>query len=142
MAMDADDFTGCKLALLFADTIVVYQRDNHDGIPFPGLWDLPGGGREGDETPEQCVLRELAEEFSINLSPQRLDLQEIYRAPIDGRKAYFFTAQLLEGELRGIKLGGEGRCWQLMSIAEFVVHEGAIPHLRDLVKKNLPDDCY
>ena len=135
--MELGDFSGCKLALFFGDAILVYERDNFEGIPYRGLWDLPGGGREGSETPEQCVLRELTEEFSIALTPSRLTLQEIYQAPIDGRTAYFFMAELLEGELQSIKLGAEGRRWQLMPITEFIRHKKAIPHLRELVEKNL-----
>ena len=44
-------FHGVKAALLFGDKILVYKRDDKPGLRFANLWDMPGGGREGDETP-------------------------------------------------------------------------------------------
>jgi 8-oxo-dGTP diphosphatase len=60
---DGADFAGAKLAALVDGHILTYRRDHKPGIPWPGLIDLPGGGREGDESPSACVLRELQEEF-------------------------------------------------------------------------------
>ena len=51
-------FVGCKLALIHGPLILTYLRDDRPGLPWAGLWDLSGGGREGQETPEACVLRE------------------------------------------------------------------------------------
>ena len=65
------EFNGCKLAALYEDKILTYLRDDIAYIPFPNQYDLPGGGREGDETPEDCVLRELHEEFGLLLSANR-----------------------------------------------------------------------
>lgn len=47
--------------------ILLQQRD--DPVPPAGIgrWALPGGGREGDETPEQTARREFLEETGIDL---------------------------------------------------------------------------
>ena len=55
-------FSGAKLALFLGADLLVIKRDDRPDIPYPGYWDLPGGGREGDETPQACALRETYEE--------------------------------------------------------------------------------
>ena len=54
-------FDGAKLALFLGKDLVVILRDDKPDIPYPAHWDLPGGGREGAETPEACALRETYE---------------------------------------------------------------------------------
>jgi mutator protein MutT len=43
--------------------ILIAQRNAHDRLAFK--WEFPGGKLEADETPEQCIVRELHEELSI-----------------------------------------------------------------------------
>jgi len=66
------DFVGAKAALICGDRVLTYLRDDKPGLPWRGMWDLPGGGREGDETAEACLLREVEEEFGLRLLPDRL----------------------------------------------------------------------
>ncbi|MDN5568889.1 MAG: NUDIX domain-containing protein, partial [Paracoccus sp. (in: a-proteobacteria)] len=66
------DFNGTKLLLTSGPQMLVYLRDDRPDLPFPAHWDLPGGGREGNETPIACALRELDEEFSLLLPPEAL----------------------------------------------------------------------
>ena len=46
----------------------------------PDQWMIPGGGIEGDETPEECCVREFAEETGVLVKPGRcfLILSEFY----------------------------------------------------------------
>ena len=66
------DFSGCKIALLHGDIILTILRDDIPTIPYPNMWDLPGGGREGNETPFECVAREVYEELNIQLSKEEV----------------------------------------------------------------------
>jgi len=43
--------------------VLVYRRDNTPTLPFPDHLDLLGGHLEPGETPEQTVVREMAEEL-------------------------------------------------------------------------------
>ena len=41
------EFSGCKIALLRDDKLLTILRDDKVSIPYPNMWELPGGGREG-----------------------------------------------------------------------------------------------
>ncbi len=43
--------------------VLLYRRDNTPTIPYPNYLDILGGHLEAGETPEQTVVRELAEEL-------------------------------------------------------------------------------
>lgn len=70
--MTVSGFVGAKAALFYGDCVLTLQRDDIAGLAWAGHWDLPVGGREEGETPEACVLREIAEEVSLSLPAGRL----------------------------------------------------------------------
>lgn len=128
-----DDFSGAKVVILSSDRLVTLKRDDDPGIPWPGLWDLPGGGREGAETAEACVIRETREETGLVLSPDRI----VHRARYGDRA--FFGAEwpgLTEADLR---LGDEGQALVLMPVTEFLLRSDAIPPLRDRLARFLAE---
>lgn len=125
-----EDFTACKLAYILEDRLLVYLRDDFAHIPFPNMWDFPGGMREGNETPEQCVLRELEEEFSIKLDESRLIYKKVGVNFNNTGNSYFFVAYGKQEEIDAIVFSDEGQYWQLMDVAEFVEHPMAIDRLK------------
>ena len=128
--MSEPAFRGCKLALIHDGALLVYTRDRKPDIVFPGMIDFPGGGREGEETPEECVLRELHEEFGIRLAQERLVYRQRYEIPDSGGFAWFFGGRLFAEEIRNIRFGDEGSHWQLIAIEEFLEHPEGISHLK------------
>jgi len=124
------NFTACKLAYILNGQLLVYLRDDFAHIPFPNMWDFPGGVREGDETPEQCVLRELEEEFGITLDSSRLIYKKIGVNFNNTGNSYFFVAEGKREEIAAIVFSDEGQYWQLMDIAEFLEHPLAIDRLK------------
>lgn len=125
-----ENFTACKLAYILDGQLLVYLRDDFAHIPFPNMWDFPGGVREGDETPEQCVLRELEEEFGIILEESRLIYKKIGVNFNNTGNSYFFVAEGQREEIEAIVFSEEGQYWQLMGIAEFLEHPSAIGRLK------------
>jgi 8-oxo-dGTP diphosphatase len=125
--MDQADFSGTKLFLLCEDRLLVYRRDDRPDISFPNCWDLPGGGREGDESPEACVLRELNEEFGLEFSDDRLHWKRRYASWRSGdADSVFFAAELAEAEVAAIRFGNEGQYWQMMAVLEYLQSENSI----------------
>ena len=68
MEIEISDFTGCKIVLFCGDKLLTILRDDKSNIPYPNTWELPGGGREGDETSFECAAREVYEELGIHLT--------------------------------------------------------------------------
>ncbi|MFG2490795.1 NUDIX domain-containing protein [Streptomyces caniferus] len=46
---------------------LLHLRDNIPGICHPGTWSMVGGHREGDETLEETIARELREEAGLTV---------------------------------------------------------------------------
>ena len=131
MKWDGAAFGGAKLAAMCGNALLVYRRDDRPDIPFPGLLDLPGGGREGDESPAECVLRELAKEFDISLATDRLHYARANLLGDGSTLSWFFAVHLSEEEVAAVKFGDEGQDWALMPAADYIADEDAVPPLRD-----------
>ena len=140
LADDISPFKGAKIALLYQGQLIAYQRDQKPDIPFPGMWDLPGGGREEGETPMECAIRETQEEFDITIDPEWIVWERHYPAPISTDPGSYFFVAKLEGGFGPIRFGDEGQQWAIMPIAEFLDHSEVVEslksRLRDYLLKN------
>lgn len=126
-----DAFHGAKIALFIGEGLLVYLREDTPRIPWPGFWDLPGGGREGAESPVECVLRETQEEFGLTLAGDDL----VYSRAEDalqgaGAASWFFAAHLPAAAARQVCFGTEGQFWRLVRPEAYLRHLRAVPHLR------------
>ncbi|MEM8694926.1 MAG: NUDIX hydrolase [Pseudomonadota bacterium] len=138
--MTASAFSGAKLALICEDALLVYLRDDRDDIPFPGKWDFPGGGREGDERPEHCAVRELKEEFGLDFDTGEIIWSRRYESWHGGdADSYFFVARISKDEISKVQFGDEGQYWRLMPITEYLSSPDAINHLSDRLLDFLAD---
>ncbi|MFA9231909.1 MAG: NUDIX hydrolase [Microgenomates group bacterium] len=135
------DFVGAKVALVCGDKILVYLRDDKPGLPWAAKWDLPGGGREGEESPETCALRELEEEFGLVLTAARLIWGQRFPSMISPeRLAWFFAGHITPEDIAAIRFGTEGQTWEMMPIPAYLAHPAGIPdmqHRASLAMANL-----
>jgi len=121
------DFQGCKIALICGDKVLTILRDDKDDIPCPNMWELPGGGREGNESPFECAAREVYEELGIHLDEDCLLWSKIYPSVIFKDKQSVFMV----GQLR--------QAYKLMPIEEFLKSKQAVPQLQGRLRDYLEE---
>ena len=126
------DFQGCKIALICGDKVLTILRDDKDDIPCPNMWELPGGGREGNESPFECAAREVYEELGIHLDEDCLLWSKAYPSMLyKGRQSVFMVGELSQEQFDNIVFGDEGQGYKLMSIEEFLASSQVVPQLQD-----------
>ncbi len=128
---DGAPFGGARIAAIFGDALLVYARDDTPDVPFPDMLDLPGGGREAEETPARCATRELFQTFGVRLDVDRLHYHRAYRLGDGVTISHFFAAYLTEMEVAAVRFGDGGQDWALMPIVDFIADEDAVPQLRE-----------
>ena len=138
MEIKISDFTGSKIALICGDKVLTILRDDKDDIPCPNMWELPGGGREGNESPFECAAREVYEELGIHLTEDCLLWSKIYPSVIfEGKQSVFMVGQLRQEQFDNITFGDEGQGYQLMNVEEFLSSSQVVPQLQERLKDYL-----
>lgn len=134
------DFTGCKIALICDGRILTILRDDKPTIPWPNLWELPGGGREGNETPFECVAREVYEELNIQLSKDDIVWSRLYPSMLDeNKKSVFLVGKLTQEQFDSITFGDEGQGYRLVSFEEFLTSDRVVPQLQGRLRDYLEE---
>ena len=126
------EFSGSKIALICDDKLLTILRDDKASIPYPNMWELPGGGREGEETPFECVQREVFEELSLKLEETDIVWAKDYQGMLDPDKtSIFMVGTITQEEFANIVFGDEGQAYQMMDVSQFLSDEKVIPQLKD-----------
>jgi len=132
------EFSGCKIALLCEDRLLTILRDDIPTIPWPNMWELPGGGREGEETPFECVQREVFEELGLKLKEVDIFWVKEYQGMLDSDKtSIFMVGTITQEECAKIVFGDEGQAYQMMDVSQFLSDKKVIPQLQDRLKDYL-----
>lgn len=79
------------------------------GAHLAGLWEFPGGKLEGDESPVECLVREIEEELGVRVRAGRIMEVVHHRYSDRAVLLLFYDCQLIEGEPR--PLGCEELRW-------------------------------
>ena len=125
------EFSGCKIALLCDDKLLTILRDDKASIPYPNMWELPGGGREDEETPFECVQREVFEELSLKLEEADILWVKEYQGMLDPDKtSIFMVGTITQEDFASIVFGDEGQAYQMMDVSQFLSDEKVIPQLQ------------
>ncbi len=131
------NFFGVKGLVFIGDKILVYRRDNKTKI-CPLLIDLPGGGREGKETPLETFSREVKEEFGININKDDVVFAKKYQGIVDSSlQHYFFITKSLNIKETDLILGNEGVEFYLLYPQTYLELTDAVENQQKRVKEYL-----
>jgi ADP-ribose pyrophosphatase YjhB (NUDIX family) len=97
-------------AIIKDDHILLIQHREHaSGRTY---WVIPGGGREGSETEEACVKREMLEETGLTVSIERLLLDEAGQSPGVYQWYRTYLCRVVSGEAKpGYEPEEEAASW-------------------------------
>ena len=95
--------------------------------PFKGMWAVPGGRIEDDETAEACLIREMEEETGLKVEPVKLT--GIYSDPNRDPRLVIAAAYLvrrISGEPKAGDDAGEIKWFDLGSLPELCADHSKI----------------
>ena len=115
---------------------VLLQKRDLNTKANPGLWGFFGGSSEGEETPEQSIIRELKEELNIDVMPGSLQPLRTYFNEKFKRQSYIFV---IESELKKSEMvlaEGEDFDWiSLENVLSYDLTENTRKSLEVLIEK-------
>jgi len=89
-----------RAIIYFGDKIATMYREKNDRI----FYTFPGGGMEENESEEDCVVREVMEEFGMTIKP----LKKVYTYENQISIEHFYICEWISGEFGS----GEGEEYQ------------------------------
>lgn len=109
---------GAGIILLNSNNeVLLLLRDDKPEIPFPNMWDIPGGKVEENETPEKAICREMNEELGLT----DLGKFELFKIITSAKITdYIFWKRL---DLNTSKIDSkEGQCIEFFDLEEIKKH--------------------
>jgi len=90
--------TEVTCAIIMEDgKVLITQRS--ESMPHPLQWEFPGGKMKPGESPERCIIREIAEELNVKISVEQLLPTVEYAYPGKEIRLIPFICNLVSGEI-------------------------------------------
>jgi UDPglucose 6-dehydrogenase len=113
--------------------------------PFKGLWSLPGGFVEHDETVEESLVREVEEETGLKVKPLRIIgvFSHPLRSPVKHVVAICYESTILGGELKARSESAEVKFFPMESLPKLAFdHEKILREYLKLKNASCKDEEY
>ena len=112
-------------AVIFHQGKLLLTRRKAD-VPYPLLWEFPGGKVEPEEDPRDCIVREIREELAIEVAVAGVYEVVYHRYPERAVLVVAYLCQWLSGEI--IDLDVAEHCWsQPSELMQFRLLPADIP---------------
>lgn len=119
-----------------ADEYLMLHRTKKENDPSQGKWIGVGGKFEADETPEECLLREVYEETGLTLTGFRFcGIVTFLSDEWESEYMHLFTADKFKGTLRDCN-EGELAWVPKNKVLDLNLWEGDRLFLRELIANN------
>lgn len=127
------NFHGVKGLVFIGEKFIVYRRDNNTKS-FPFYIDLPGGGKENNESAFETFKRETKEEFGIDISKDNIVYAKQYISAMDNTKeSYFIVVKTDNTKQKDIIFGDEGIEYFLLTPEDYLKLNDSIPRQKEKV---------
>ncbi len=90
------EITVVAAAIIHKNKLLVTQRGSGS---FQGMWELPGGKVENNETFEEALKREILEELALNIHIEKFMTTIYYQYPSFHLTMHVYLCQIENGEL-------------------------------------------
>jgi 8-oxo-dGTP diphosphatase len=95
MEVSMETYIGCSIIIYNSENKVLIARRSKSKKRFPLMWETVGGALEDNETPDECIRREVMEELNCTINDLRLF--KVYVINEDNR----YVLIVYEGNLNG-----------------------------------------
>jgi len=96
-----------------------------------GKWEFPGGKIEGDETPRQCLIREMREELGITVAVSDFFGESTYRYEYGTISLLAYRTSWIDGDL-ALNAHADYRWVDPAQLDDFDFAEADIPFVKKL----------
>ena len=114
--------------------LLIAQRPHHDQLA--SLWEFPGGKKENSETLEECLHRELKEEFEIDASIGKHLISSFFEYPHIKINLEAFLIENYKGEIK-LNSHDDVRWISLDEVSKYEFAEADKPILNEIIKSGL-----
>ena len=114
--------------------LLIAKRHSKD--PLGGKWEFPGGKIEPDETPQECLVREIKEELGVDVEIGPFYDDNVYSSQDHDIHLLFYWAEVINGEV--IPVVHDDLKWiTIDELANFDFAPADIPIVKRLMKENI-----
>lgn len=113
------------------DSVLITRRP--EGKPHAGMWEFPGGKLDGNESPRDCLRREILEELDLEVAVGDILEAAYYRYDWGPVLILAFECRPLAGQIRNLQVA-EHRWVALEELSSFALLPADYPIVETLLR--------